>query len=378
MTESDATSASLPVPFFGIPSSGTGRQRLEKLRQSFSGAHIHALLVTHLPHVRYLTGFSGSNGVCLVTNRTCYFLSDGRYREQVRQEVERARVVIAKGTLFSEISSRKLLKGIERVGVESHYLSVASLETLKKLFPRVKFVSTRSLIENIASVKDELEIGYIKKAVAITDRVFSKILNILKAGVSEQDIAAEISYLHKKFGAEADAFEPIVASGTRGALPHARPSAKKIRNGELVTLDFGCRYNGYHSDLTRTIAVGKPSAKARTMYQVVLDAQQRALDAVASSMKAQALDTVARSFIRKKGFGKYFTHSLGHGLGLEIHEVPRISALSKDILCEGNVITIEPGIYIPHFGGVRIEDDVVIRYSSCEILNKSPKELIVV
>lgn len=368
MTESDATSACLPA----------GRQRLEELRQSFSAVRIHALLVTHLPHVRYLTGFSGSSGICLVTKNKCYFLSDGRYREQARKEVNRASVIIAKGTLFSEISNRKLLNGVGRVGVESHYLSVSSLETLKNLFSRTKFVSTQSLMEKITAVKDASEIEFIKKAVAITDRVFKKILNILKAGVSEQDIAAEISYLHKKFGAEADAFEPIVASGTRGALPHARPSAKKIRNGELVTLDFGCRYHGYHSDLTRTVAVGKPSSKARKIYQVVLDAQQHALDAVASNMKAQALDAVARSYIKKKGFGKYFIHSLGHGLGLEIHEIPRISALSKDILCEGNVITIEPGIYIPRFGGVRIEDDVVIRKSSCEVLNKSTKELIVV
>lgn len=353
-------------------------QRLEELRQSFSGARIHALLVTRLPHVRYLTGFSGSNGICLVTNNKCYFLSDGRYREQAHKEVEHARVIIAKGSLFSEISTRKLLNGAGRVGVESHHLSVSSLETLKKLFPSTKFVSTQSLVENIAAVKDASEIHSIKKAVAITDRVFTKILTILKAGVSELDVAAEISYLHKKFGAEADAFEPIVASGTRGALPHARPSAKKIRNGELVTLDFGCRYNGYHSDLTRTVAVGKPSSKARKVYQVVLDAQQRALDAVASNMKATALDHVARSYIKKKGFGKYFIHSLGHGLGLEIHEAPRISALSKDILLEGNVITIEPGIYIPNVGGVRIEDDVLIHNGGCDVLNKSPKELIVV
>lgn len=353
-------------------------QRLEELRRSFSAVRIDALLVTHLSHVRYLTGFSGSSGVCVVTKDRCYFLSDGRYRQQAREEVHHAHVIIAKSALFPEISNRKLLNGSGRVGVESHYLSVSSLETLKKFFPRTKFVPTQSLVEKIAAVKDKSEIESIKKAVSITDRVFARILEILKPGVSEQDVAAEINYYHKKFGAEADAFEPIVASGARGALPHARASAKKIRNGELVTLDFGCRYNGYHSDLTRTVAVGKPSSKARKIYQVVWDAQQRALDAVTSAMKARALDAVARSYIKKKGFGKYFMHSLGHGLGLEVHEAPRISALSKDILCDGNVITIEPGIYIPDFGGVRIEDDVLVRNGSSEVLNKSPKELIVV
>ncbi|MBI3579798.1 MAG: aminopeptidase P family protein [Ignavibacteriales bacterium] len=353
-------------------------QRLEELRRSFSAARIDALLVTHLSHVRYLTGFSGSSAVCVVTKDRCYFLSDGRYRQQAQEQVHYANVIIAKGALFPEISNRKLLNGSGRVGVESHYLSVSSLETLKKFFPRTKFVPTQSLVEKITATKDELEIGFIQKAVAITDKVFIKILGVLKQGISEQDIAAEISYLHKNFGAEADAFEPIVASGARGALPHARASAKKIQNGELVTLDFGCRYNGYHSDLTRTVAVGKPSSKAKKIYQVVLDAQQRALDAVTSAMKARALDTVARSYIRKKGFGKYFMHSLGHGLGLEVHEAPRISAVSKDILCDGNVITIEPGIYIPNFGGVRIEDDVHVRNGGCEVLNKSPKELIVV
>lgn len=352
--------------------------RLEELRRSFSAARIDALLATHLSHVRYLTGFSGSSGVCIVTKNRCYFLTDGRYTEQAHQEVQHATIIIAKGPLFPELSNRKLLSSSGKVGVESHYLSVSSLETLKKFFPRTKFVSTQSLVEKIASVKDESEIESIKKAISITDRVFARILEILKPGVSEQDVAAEISYLHKKLGAEADAFEPIVASGMRGALPHARASAKNIRNGELVTLDFGCRYNGYHSDLTRTIAVGKPSSKAKKIYQVVLDAQQRALDAAASAMKARALDAVARSYIKKKGFGKYFMHSLGHGLGLEVHEAPRISALSKDVLCDGNVITIEPGIYVPNFGGVRIEDDALICNGGCEVLNKSPKELIVV
>ncbi len=227
-------------------------------------------------------------------------------------------------------------------------------------------------------MKDEGEVALIRYATRITDKVFRKILSLVRPGVRECDIAAEISYWHRKYGAECDAFDPIVASGERGALPHARASEKIIRRGEMVILDFGCCYRGYHSDLTRTVSVGKPSAEMKKVYRIVYDAQMKAIDAVHSGVSARSVDAVARKHIRQNGYGRYFIHSLGHGLGIHVHEPLRLSVLSKSILQTGNVMTIEPGIYIPGCGGVRIEDDIVVKENGCEVLTKSPKELITV
>jgi Xaa-Pro aminopeptidase len=315
--------------------------------------------------------------MCIVTTTTQCFLSDGRYRVQAKEEVKGFRTIITQAKLYEAAAERALLPRKGRVGFSSEHLTVAELRHLKNLFPRTQFIPADGLVERLAAVKTEDEISCIRQAVRMTDQVFSEILKILKPGMAELDVAAEIGYLHRTLGAEADAFEPIVASGTRGALPHARASQKKIQKGELVTIDMGCRFQGYHSDLTRTVAVGKPSPRARTIHQIVLDAQRLAIEAAGSGISGRALDAVARTAIAKKGFGRFFSHSLGHGLGLEVHELPRISKLSADRLTAGNVVTIEPGIYIPGFGGVRIEDDVVIRDGTAEVLNHAPKELII-
>jgi Xaa-Pro aminopeptidase len=306
------------------------------------------------------------------------FLTDGRYRNQVIVEVKEFTVVISQGSLFEALKAKRLFGQGDRIGFESQHLTVSELKNLERLFPRLEFVPTVSLVEEIASVKEEQEIESLKQAASITDRVFQKVLGILEAGIREADVAAEISYFHRKLGAEADSFEPIVASGIRGALPHARASEKVIQKGEMVTLDFGCRYHGYHSDLTRTVAVGRPSAEMKKVYRIVLDAQQKAVDAAQKGMKAQTLDAIARRHIASKGYGKFFSHSLGHGLGRQVHELPRLSRLSKDILKERNVVTIEPGVYVPNLGGVRIEDDVVIRNGTCEVITHSPKSLLIV
>lgn len=354
------------------------QRRLQEVRRHLEKARLDALVVSHLPHVRYLSGFSGSNGLCVVSLSRQSILTDNRYRDQIRDEVEGFRIHIAQAGLFETVQKSGILRGAQRVGFEAQYVPVSAYRNLRKLFPKLSFVPTQSVLEGIAAIKDEGEIESIRRAVTITDSVFNRILKILKPGIREIDIAAEIGYWHKKLGADGEAFEPIVASGVRGALPHARPTLKKIRKGEFVTLDLGCRVNGYHSDLTRTVAVGEPGKKARTIYRIVLEAQCKAIEAAGAGVKNRFLDGVARGHIRRAGFGKYFSHSLGHGLGIEIHEPLRLSTLSRDVLKAGNVVTVEPGIYIPGFGGVRIEDDVVIRENNCEVLNKAPKELLVV
>jgi Xaa-Pro aminopeptidase len=353
-------------------------RRLQKVRRHLENARLDALVVSHLPHIRYLTGFSGSNGICVITRDRQFLLTDNRYRDQVKQEVAGFRIHIAKASLFEAARKFAVLKGVHRAGFEAQYLSVSAFKNLKKLSPGLSLVPTHSIVENIAAVKDADEIRIIRRAVAITDAVFERIVAILKPGVTEMDVAAEIGYWHKKLGAEGDGFEPIVASGARGALPHARPTMKRIRKGELVTLDLGCRLDGYHSDLTRTVAVGEPGKKARKIYKTVLEAQLKAIEAAREGVKNRVLDATARRHIKRAGFGSYFSHSLGHGLGIEIHEQLRLSALSNDVLAAGNVVTVEPGIYIPGYGGVRIEDDILVRKQDCEVLNNAPKELLVV
>ena len=352
-------------------------QRIATVRKHLNALRLDALLVTALPQIRYLTGFSGSHACCILTAQKQFLFTDGRYKVQVKEEVRGFRTFITPKSLFEEMKTRNVLPKKGRIGYNPSVLHVTEFENLKSFFPHLRFVKTRNVVQSLSAVKDDQEIELIRKAVAISDEVFKALLPVLKDGVSELDIAAEIVYQHRRRGAEADAFEPIVASGVRGALPHARATAKKIQRGDLVTLDFGCRVAGYHSDLTRTVAVGTPSERCRSIYEAVRKSQQLALDAARNGMKAKDLDAVARRSIKASGYAKYFPHSLGHGLGLEVHELPRVSALSTDILQTGNVVTIEPGIYVPGVGGVRIEDDVVIRDHHAEVLSTSPKELMI-
>jgi Xaa-Pro aminopeptidase len=353
------------------------KDRLRRMEQVLQERGIDGFLVTNLPSVRYLSGFSGSNGLCLVGKESSSFLTDFRYEEQSHEEVRGLRIAIAKDSLFKELEKRKLLRGMRRVGIEGNYLPFSEYQKLKKAHPRVRFVALADIVEGISAVKDEGEVGLIKKAVRISDKVFDEVVKSIRPGVRELEISAEISFLHKNHGGERDAFETIVASGPRGALPHGIASAKKIRKGEFVTLDFGCVYCGYCCDITRTVSVGEPARKLREIYRIVAEAQMEAIRAVKPGMTAKDLDAVARRYIARNGYGRYFRHSLGHGIGLQIHEPPRISPQSSYRLRDGNVITIEPGIYLPGIGGVRIEDDVSIMDGKIVVLNKAPKELLV-
>ena len=352
-------------------------KRVRLLRGMLEKTRLDGFVTFFSPHLRYLTGYSGSNGLCIVTQSDVFFLTDFRYKEQIQQEVTCSRPVVTSGDLIEKAAAGNLLRGCKRVAVEKDYLPLGQFQELRSNFPKVRFVPTAEYVESFAAVKNDAEISLLRQAIRITDAVLAKVLKIIRPGISELDVSAEISYYHKKLGAEKDSFEPIVVSGSRASLPHGRPSSKKIKNGELVTLDLGCIYNGYCSDLTRTVAVGKAGAEERKVYDVVLKAQQLAIDSAKNGISGRELDGVARKYIRSRGYGKYFGHGLGHGIGLEIHEAPRVSARSLHTLRDGNVVTVEPGVYLPGRFGVRIEDDIVVRNGGCEVLTTAPKTLMI-
>ncbi len=366
------------------------QQRIDALRRRFRSLGVANFLLTKLSDIhhedsssiRYLCGFTGSNAALFVTGREAFLLTDGRYVNQAKEQVKDAVVIVYSGgksaaeAFVRELQANRSIKFRGRVGFESARMTYEMYRIFSETFPNSPLVETTAVVEQIASVKDQAEISATRRAVDITDQVFSSLLQDIKPGVSEMDIAAEVTYRHRKFGAERDSFDPIVASGLRSALPHGRASMKKIKAGDFVTLDIGCVADGYTSDMTRTVVVGKASAEQKKLYGVVLDAQVRSAAAVAPGAKCADLDLLARKIISDAGYGDYFTHSLGHGIGLEVHAFPRLYKNSKEKLVPGNIVTIEPGIYIGDFGGVRIEDDVVVTADGGEILNKSPKNLL--
>ncbi len=354
------------------------QRRIADLRSEMQRQKIDVFISSFLPTTKYLCGFHGSNGLLIVTKSKSYFLTDFRYDEIIQTEVSADVKIVMQGSLSKAASEKKIFSSLKNIAFEKDRLTVSEFENLKKNLSGKKLIPVSGIVENLRTVKDDAEIQTLKLAFSISDKVFQSIIGMIKPGMTELEISAEISYLHKKFGAQNDAFDVIVASGVRGSLPHGNATSKKIGNNEFVTLDFGCVMDGYHSDMTRTICVGKPTAEMKKVYRIVLDAQQKACDAVRSGIAAKKIDAIARKHIQSRGYGKYFGHSVGHGVGLEIHELPRIAPKSKEKLNSGNVITIEPGIYIPKKFGVRIEDTVVVRDRGCEILTGSPKGLIII
>jgi Xaa-Pro aminopeptidase len=353
------------------------RNRIKKLRNNLASENLDFLLVTFLPHVRYLSGYSGTNGMILAGPNASTFFTDFRYKGQVREQVTGMKVTIVERELFSSLSNLSQLKGRRvKLGFEADHLSCRVYRRLRSLLPDCLFVPTEQVVESLTVKKDKSEIEKIRKAVKITDRVFSEILALIKPGVKELDLSAEMEYRMKRYGSSTPRFETIVASGRRAALPHGVASNKRIRKGELVTMDFGAVFDGYTADLTRTVVVGKASSKQKEVYDVVLRANRRAIAKARARIKACDLDGAARKIIKRAGYAKCFGHGLGHGIGLLIHDNPAVNPTSKLLLEPGMVITIEPGIYIPNWGGVRIEDDVLITQRGCKVITTSDKNLI--
>ncbi|MGA9116663.1 MAG: aminopeptidase P family protein [Bacteroidota bacterium] len=351
------------------------RQRLSSLRAIMRRRGCGAFIVSRPAHIRALSGFSGSHALCIIRSRGAEFLTDGRYALQSREEVRGFRRTVVSSSLIEASAGRSLLGRIRRAAFEEEHLSHAQVRAFRRHFPGIRFVPTAGVLEGLLVRKTPPELASIREAARIADAVFGRVVSRVVAGAREADIASEISYLLRRHGADGDAFEPIVASGWRGALPHARPTSRKIRSGDLVILDFGCRVDGYCSDLTRTLGVGRLPERARKLHRAVLDAQTAAIEAARGGMAARELDMVARKRLKHSGFAQYVVHSLGHGLGLEVHEIPRVSWMSDECLEAGSVITIEPGLYVPGFGGVRIEDDILLLEDGCEVLTRAPRDL---
>jgi Xaa-Pro aminopeptidase len=354
------------------------KNRIRKLQAIIVKENLDFLLVTFLPHVRYLSGYSGSNGLILTSPKGSVFLTDFRYKDQARQQVRNMKVMVVQRDLFTSLGDMPQLKGKRvKLGFEAAYLNCKIYRSFRSLLPDCLMVSTEKLVETLTVKKDNGELAKIRKAVKITDDAFSGILDFIKPGVKELDIAAELEYRMKKNGSSTPFFQTIVASGKRSALPHGVASDKKIQKGEFVTMDFGAVCDGYTADLTRTVMVGKANRRQKQIYNIVYKAQKLAVSKARSRMKACDLDKTARDFIKQAGYGKYFGHGLGHGIGLQVHDNPAVNPTNQLLLEPGMVITIEPGIYIPNWGGVRIEDDVLITPRGCQVLNTSPRELIV-
>ncbi|MCG8603934.1 Xaa-Pro peptidase family protein [bacterium] len=351
-------------------------QRIDKLRKRIEELKLDAFLVTSLVNIRYLFGFTGSNAIALITSDLSFFVTDRRYVTQSQQEVQQAEILIAQRDLIGELKKTNvpLLRG--KLGFEALNLTVKNYTEIKKAFPDTKLIAAERVVESIASVKDSSEIENVRAGGRICGKVIAEIIEVIQPGVSELDISAELSYRTRLHGSERDPFEPIVASGLRSALPHGISSPQKLQNGDLIIIDFGAVVNGYASDVTRTMVLGQPSQKQTEMLNVVLGALTTAEQSCKPGMTGKALDRVARDYLKEAGYGEFFQHSLGHGLGLEIHGLPRIGELSNDTLQAGNIITLEPGVYVPDVGGVRVEDDFALTSDGSENLTPFPRELI--
>lgn len=335
------------------------------------------LLLTFLPDVRWVCGFSGSHGALVVTPRGNHFVTDGRYAEQAAEEVHGAEVHVHSGELFAYVADQDLLQGASHVLFQAEHLSVSQHGLLRELLPHVEWLGVDGLLKQHVAEKSRDEVRKLSAAQRLTEAVFDEIIQSIRAGTTEREVAAEIVCAHLRRGAERMAFDPIVAAGAHGALPHARPTNRVIAKGDLVVIDMGCMLDGYASDMTRTVAVGEPGAEARAVYDVVLQAQVRALDAARSGIAANVLDAVARDLIAEAGYAEAFSHSLGHGVGLQVHEWPRVSYRTDEALPEGAVVTIEPGVYLPGRFGVRIEDMIWLRPNGARNLTRTPKSLLI-
>lgn len=348
--------------------------RFTKLRQQLEALDLDAFVVSQPENRRYLSGFTGSDGMLFIAQDRALLITDFRYVEQSAREAPQFTVVEtqpeAVARRLNDLASEG---GAQRVGFESLHVTVADHRHWAEAADSYRLVPTKELVEDMRAVKDEEELAVIKRAVALTDAAMAHIRELIAPGMAEKDVAWELESYMRTHGGEAVAFDPIVAGGPNGALPHAGASGDLIRAGQPIVVDIGTRVDGYHSDLTRTLYLGEPDGRFQEIYGLVLKAQLAAEEGIRPGMACRKADALARDVIAGAGYGKYFGHGLGHGVGLAIHEKPRLRSVSYEVLRAGMTLTVEPGIYIPGWGGVRIEDLTVIREDGVEVLSRADK-----
>ncbi|MBU5434197.1 Xaa-Pro peptidase family protein [Pseudoflavonifractor sp. MSJ-37] len=350
---------------------------LTKIAAQLEANGLDAMLVTSEPGEFYAIGFHGE-GVLVVGKDEKRYSTDSRYIEAAGQRVAGAKIAMtdrARTHMDLTVQAVKEM-GVERLGFEEGYMSVAAFRAYEAALP-CELVPAQGLIDGLRAAKDAGELDRMEKAQAITDQAFTAICQFIRPGMTEQEIAARLVYEMLRLGAEKMSFDPIVVSGPNGSLPHGIPSGKPVREGEFITMDFGCKWGGYCSDMTRTVALGKPSAEMERVYHTVLEAQLAGLTAARAGVPGKVVDAAARKVIEDAGYGPYFGHGFGHSLGIEIHEAPNANAREERLMPVGAVVSAEPGIYLPGRFGVRIEDVAVYTEEGCQILTKSPKELII-
>jgi Xaa-Pro aminopeptidase len=356
----------------------SGRSRIDRLRLFFPGLPADALLVTHLPNIRYLCGFTGSNALLYVESLSATLFTDSRYTIQAREEVSDAQISIAKHGLIKSLGNILARRpGRPRLGYEPSQLTVAQKDELQSAAgARIRWVAAPLGVEKLRAVKDASEQVLMRDAAALISKVWTEVVAGIKPGTAELAVAAEMEYAMKLQGASGPSFDSIVASGPRSALPHARPTSKLLKKNELLVLDQGAILRGYCSDMTRTVFLGHASARVRGLYQAVLEAKDTATAAIRPGIKAGEVDAAARKVLQRHKLGQYFTHSTGHGLGIEIHELPRLGKNEDIMLQEGMALTVEPGVYIQGLGGIRIEDEVLVTAKAAEVLTSATRKFL--
>jgi Xaa-Pro aminopeptidase len=350
--------------------------RLERIREKFQEFNIDGLLITSGYNRRYATGFTGTAGVVLISQKEAKFITDFRYIDQAKEQATAYEIVQHTGPIVEEVAKQASAMGITKLGFEQDHMTFSTYRTYEKSV-EATLTPVSQLVEKLRMIKDADELKTLQEATEIADAAFDHILTYIKPGISELDVSNELEFFMRKQGAASSSFDIIVASGYRSALPHGVASDKIIENGEFVTLDFGAYYKGYCSDITRTIAVGEPGDELRKIYDVVLQAQLKGMEGIKPGITGIQADALTRDHIKSEGYGEYFGHSTGHGIGLEVHEGPGLSFKSDIVLQPGMVVTVEPGIYISGLGGVRIEDDTVVTETGNKSLSHSTKELII-
>ena len=350
---------------------------LNAITAQLDAYQLDALCITSEPGEFYAVGVKGE-GLVLVTRQGCHYFTDSRYIELAQNTVANAAVTMVTPqqdhlALASQVLAHHHLN---RVGIEEQYLTVERWQKMQAAFPEgTELVPAGKLVTELRGSKTEEELAIMQKAQDITDQVFEEICAFLRPGVTESEVAAQLTYLQMKHGAEGNSFPPIVASGANGSMPHAIPGAKPLRPGEFVTMDFGCVYQGYCSDMTRTVAIGYATDEMKNIYNIVLEAQLAGIAAARAGIPGYEIDAAARNVITKAGYGQYFGHGFGHSLGLDIHELPGANLSGKAIMPVGCAVSAEPGIYIPGKFGVRIEDVMILHENGAEVITKAPKQL---